>query len=387
MRNVRRRTAPRWFALPLAAGLSLLDALAPLSPRAVVSVFPSALVSVLPSSEARASSGTESTTRAALEALRGNPPPEDSLFLRHCRSGDALACVAASLAAPRQSIVTAEHVATLEKSCRAPERWACWAVGLAHREGLGTPKDATKADERWKRGCALDHPPSCAALGDDVAALERHCQAGWHSSCAVLALRKADFSVPEARDVARGDCDRGGAESCAWLAGDHDRRRVESEPLWRRSCDGNVARACAALGVRLYYRSRDPRVVEDARRAFERGCRLGSLPACADLAEMLRRGEGGPTDEPRGVALHREGCQGGYAPSCRALADLSYGSNRKEAVDAMERACALRDGEACCRLAWLFGLGAGTKWQPLRAAGFLVRARRFGATLLCGLGD
>jgi TPR repeat protein len=69
------------------------------------------------------------------------------------------------------------------------------------------------------------------------------------------------------------------------------------------------------------------------------------------------------------------------------LADLSYGSNRKEAVDAMERACALRDGEACCRLAWLFGLGAGTKWQPLRAAGFLVRARRFGATLLCGLGD
>lgn len=326
-------------------------------------------------------------TRAALEALHGNPPPENSLFLRRCRTEptDALACVAATLAAPRESLVSAENVKQLEKDCAAPERWACWALGVAFAEGFGTAKDELAAHGQWKRACALDHAPSCAELADDTALLARHCTAGWHSSCAAFAERKSEESVPEARDVAQKDCDRGGASSCAWLATDYDRRKIDSEKFWRRACDAHLARGCATLGVRLYYRSRDPRVVEDARRSFEHGCRLGALPACADLAEMLRRGEGGPAEVARGEQLHRDGCKGGYAPSCRAFADLSYAKNRSEAVQAMEQACDLKDGEACCRLAWLFGLGAGAKWQPVRAAGFLLRARRFGATILCGL--
>jgi hypothetical protein len=98
-------------------------------------------------------------------------------------------------------------------------------------------------------------------------------------------------------------------------------------PEARGIARGDGARACGPLGVRLYYRSSDRRVVEDARRTFDPGCRLALLPACADLAEMLRREAGGPTEEPRGVIFHREGCQGGYAPSCRAFADRTYGPN------------------------------------------------------------
>lgn len=332
--------------------------------------------------------GGGSPTRVALDALRGNPPREPSFFRRRCEeTNDALACVTAATMGPNAHAVSAEHVTTLDRDCRAYDRWSCWALAVAKAEGFGTARDEAGARAFWKRSCALDHAPSCANLAEDMKLLQRHCDQGWHSSCAKLAIRRSEDSLPEARDVAQKDCDQGGVESCAWLASDRDRRKIDSEPLWRKACEGNVAEACATLGVKIYYQSRDPRVVEDARRLFEQGCRLGAWSACADLGEMVRRGEGGPVDEARGVKLHTESCQRGYAPSCRALADLSYATNRGAAVSAMEKACDLKDGEACCRLAWLFGLGAGTKWQPLRAAGLWFQARRLGATLLCGLAE
>jgi hypothetical protein len=107
--------------------------------------------------------------------------------------------------------------------------------------------------------------------------------------------------------------------SALWMA-----RRAEPALKWfRRAAAVREVNSLLTLGDvhRNGWSLPAPDPVE-ARRLYEAGVALGHAPAMARLGEMLARGQGGPADAERGVALVREATKQGHKPAWATLADL-----------------------------------------------------------------
>jgi hypothetical protein len=78
--------------------------------------------------------------------------------------------------------------------------------------------------------------------------------------------------------------------------------------LFERACRAHVTDACLEL---------DPHFIDaDLRKTAELGCRKGDQRFCVQLASMLWRGVGGPSDQERAKELFEVACRKGYSRAC-----------------------------------------------------------------------
>jgi len=78
--------------------------------------------------------------------------------------------------------------------------------------------------------------------------------------------------------------------------------------LFERACRAHDTDACLEL---------NPHFSDaDLRKTAELGCRNGDQRFCVQLASMLWRGVGGPSDQRRATQLFEVACRKGYARAC-----------------------------------------------------------------------
>lgn len=209
------------------------------------------------------------------------------------------------------------------------------------------------------------------ALADDYdddsarAALNEGCDAGDSEACLVLladlALSYNDDDQAAGRTMAASRCEGGDMLACVTLArlADQGRGGDIDEPLQRASlvsacrgglisacthaanlaeqgrggpqdmalaremagkgCAADHALSCSYAGQYLLTAGWDAEGEaqqtaswQQARRAFTKGCELGSTEACSSLANMLKEGRGGDVDRAGAAALMEARCQIDY---------------------------------------------------------------------------
>lgn len=155
-----------------------------------------------------------------------------------------------------------------------------------------------------------------------------------------------------------------------------------------QSCKLGKLPACAQLGREL--RNDLP---EHAAVHFTKACDGGVVAACFDLAQLLERGEGSlKRDEARAKPLYARveaSCDKGDVESCTQLGmrerSVKPESNRwwmKALVFATQR-CASGDGKACQRAARAHRLGEGTPKDEAQAAELLQKSCAAGLKEAC----
>ena len=123
-------------------------------------------------------------------------------------------------------------------------------------------------------------------------------------------------------------------------------------------CDDGGGNSCALLGE-LYEQGRGgaPKDLEQARRAYEKGCDKRNHQACSALSELLLSEAGGLANPQRALELAREECEGSIPDrrACFALGMIheqgAAGVSRDtvKAKSLYEHACKDQYGPACAR--------------------------------------
>lgn len=197
-----------------------------------------------------------------------DPPAAVALYLRACDGGHRSACSNLEKLYARGMRPADDPEGTLalwEAGCERGVPVACAnGADLAVDPLRGDRVDPAKATSLRERGCALDDPYSCGALGRELlpadharaaSLLTPSCEAGIVESCLALAEvvsdRRSPHHDPEA--AARLDasaCVNGFPPACAsladalWKGVGADRDRDKARELYGRACDGGVVKAC-----------------------------------------------------------------------------------------------------------------------------------------------
>jgi TPR repeat protein len=285
--------------------------------------------------------------------------------------------------APAVPEKTADRLALLEPGCAAGKAGACVELGMMYEAGTGgLGRDPRRAFDGYARACTLGREEACGHIERLLGADD--------STPSDLAAVEATF---------RGACERGTSEGCLGLATMHLQGiHVAESPeqarrLLARACDAKNGVACLRLGLILVAFPPDMDL-EPGLRLLERGCALGTQLACVRSADRLLRtgwdrstswfsgadraldrlrvacrageyagcvayaeafldGRGVPRDPARARDLLRTACDDGHARACEVLgtALLEAPDARGDAVRSWRRACQLRDGDACLRVA------------------------------------
>ena len=228
-------------------------------------------------------------------------------------------------------------------------------------------------------GLLAPQPAASQELAKQVAALpytQRPCSSANKQTCKAankdrVPIRREDREWAASQ---RKQCDRGAIASCralgeAYLLGVGVRsNRPVAQALFEQGCDGGDGAACAMLAdLRATEFGRDgpvsgnviinpsPRPEDDTAaaiaRTYDRGCKLGYLPACESYADTLFAGTGVTADPQAAQVLLDETCARGLEEACSNLADrLIYGGSQAADTD---RAIMLLDAQ--CRRGYASG--------------------------------
>jgi secreted trypsin-like serine protease len=167
-------------------------------------------------------------------------------------------------------------------------------------------------------------------------------------------LRAREEAAAKAAETACAARDAAGCAALgkAYFLGEgKPQNRPAAELILRQACDAADADGCLWLGS-LFWSVGQPKPGEAGIAAFERGCRLGSLEACARAAEAIESGSGDrAADGVTATQLRRDACAKGGGSACRALGVSLERSDdpalRDEGLGLLERQCRGGDGEAC----------------------------------------
>jgi uncharacterized protein len=182
-------------------------------------------------------------------------------------------------------------------------------------------------------------------------------------------------------------CDLGMASGCRRYAAllrsgrvNRPHRQHLIDRLLRRSCGGNDAKGCFALGGRMATRHK----LFKAATAFGRACQLGHGEACFRRGGLLRRGVGPQKDMLASARLAFErACQLGHSKGClrnaRMLAtgrgtSLRRSESLRKALEQLQRACELGSGAGCFRGGMWLRKGRAGAPDILRAEAMLSKA-------------
>lgn len=325
-------------------------------------------------------------TNLAWMHMTGDGTPADlaaaeALFTRACDAGVARAC--SNLAAmwnlvEGHAVDRRKSLAYAERSCRGGDGAGCSNVGALYAEGEATPRDDAVAMRYFEMACAAGTVAGCTNAG--------------------RALFHPDSNLPRDRDKARSllelACERQDGEGCTWLAKltlPEDERRAVT--LAQHACALGDGDGCALAGD-AHAGPGDDAV--ERRASYDAGCVHQSGVACAKLAGMHARGEGGPRSAPaaaearlRALAALTRSCDLRSEDDCATLGRLRRGEEgfAKDlalAAAVLEGSCGRGGLLACTFLADLLARGEGVPKDAARAKALRERACAHGVGDGCG---
>lgn len=198
-----------------------------------------------------------------------DPAAAAALYIQACDGGHRSACSNLEKLYARGMRPADDPEGTLalwEAGCDRGVPVACAnGADLAVDPLRGDRVDPAKATALRERGCALDDPYSCGALGREL------------------------------------------------LPTDHDR----AASLLTPSCEAGIVESCLALSEVVSDRKSPHHDVEAAARLDASACVNGFPPACASLADALWRGVGADRDRDKARELYGRACDGGVVKACR----------------------------------------------------------------------
>lgn len=261
--------------------------------------------------------------------------------------------------------------------CRSPLRVELVPLADLSKEAAGDSKKdgkkGDKKDEEKKEAPVAQNPcPPGFAMTDGICTRD--------ANAAFVCDAKNEAQCKE-------QCDKGSSESCYNLGVIVGKTSgQQSLPHFRKACSGDIANACASVGILLMPADDDPDVVAKAKdalsflkkacdagsgrgcdyagdmltdksykivdiaagvRSYDRGCDLGTAMACWSLAQLYFDGKMVPKDAKKGLGLLSKACVGGGADECYELADVLFKGKYDIPVDAQ---VAMRATRRACQL-------------------------------------
>lgn len=241
-------------------------------------------------------------------------------------------------------------------------------MGTAWLFGDAGPGSGREALTWYERGCVVNQPSSCTAVGtllvmrpyDDIetdyarahSLFSDACARDHGPACYYLASMyvQGQGIEPDPRrslELFERSCELGHGPGCRGVGILHwEPDAAAAVPHLRRACEYGDPMGCHDLGDLYSAQLDNP---ELAVRWYSRGCRLADRSCCKALGYKFADGLGVDVDEVRAAKYHKRGCELGEWLSCNALAKLHGVGIEVAEVDELARMFA-----RSCEL-----------WQPL----------------------
>lgn len=200
-----------------------------------------------------------------------------------------------------------------KQSCDGGDLAGCFNLANMAREAQGAPQDMHLAIPLYQRACDGNVVMACYYLGvakEEIAPVD-------------MAAAQADYA---------------------------------------KACDGGAAQGCLALGIVV--RDKTNPDLPGARTAFAKACDLKNDDACAMLAPMLFKGQGGAKDLPKARALFIHLCDADHGKSCLAVGLMLHQGDggpvdMPGARKALSTGCDSGDADACNFYGMMLNSGEG----------------------------
>jgi len=261
--------------------------------------------------------------------LREHPGRSLSVWLKACDE---------TAAPQREPFACANRDRIYRQLCERGELGSCHNLAVSWEHGEGGFVDSSQAASLYQRACDGGRLMSCHHLGGlYVMEAERREDGSWARRAEPLLRRACDGQLWPA-------CARLAALKLSpWVeAPDFD----EAWALWEDACHHHEPFSCFELGQRslipLPVRAqrcmagdqlaclsaqrsqRQPgAALAQARDELMSACRGELWVACANVAWMMWRGDGGPKSPEQGLELMKRSCEGGLAAACDRLKAMS----------------------------------------------------------------
>ncbi len=280
-----------------------------------------------------------------------------------CRLGDAKACndLADDLSAgivkhdpARATELWAAAAKAFRSACTHGDHVACRDAEDLYRKGRGVPRDEStykslhaQAVAIYVKACPAGDLDACEELASEYhfdesdpgneakaeALRQKLCAAGRPDACMTLARqlpdgKPRDALEEQARTLRRrkcldekdgGECFVLGAELEGELLQPQFRKPAEALTFFRAGCDLHEHAAClyASSILARTGKTDEARALQTRYLQMVEGlCDLPMPVACANLADLYRRGDRLPKDPEKAKSLARKACDGGLKTEC-----------------------------------------------------------------------
>lgn len=251
------------------------------------------------------------------------------------------------------------------KVCDASNAAGCTARAL----DLWAAGQSRSIAPLFERACTLGDPPGCNFAGR-----------------LYLDGRVVTRDPPRGLDLLARACDGGVVLSCdvatAYLGDSKNEAEVQgkTEPSYsalRFTTEAECYRAkddaCFRAGLDFYTGDDGfPRDATASTRFYGKGCDLGNLSACNNLANAVYYGDGCKADVARAAAIWQETCRGGEQLACANVGFVTeYGDgvprDMKRAEELYTAACAGQSTYGCMHAAMMVEYHRGVPHDPAQA--------------------
>jgi uncharacterized protein len=142
-----------------------------------------------------------------------------------------------------------------------------------------------------------------------------------------------------------------------------------AEKYYNQSCTRSYLPACEQLYWIASYYNEGKKVKKDHQKAkglLESSCKNGYMASCNDLGVQYLVGKNGSQKDTKLTLIYfKQACDQKFVVSCRNLALIHTNGNVKKdlsyAFKIYNKACQLKDGKSCYKLASMYRKGKGTK--------------------------
>jgi len=259
--------------------------------------------------------------------LRAHPGKRLAVWLKACDETPA---------PQRARFACANRDRIYRQRCDQGDLQACHQLAFSWETGEGGAVNTSLAATLYQRACEGGHLLSCHHLGGlFVLEAEQTQDRAWVMKASLLLQRACEGEV-------WGACARLAAiKNSPWAEGDE---RHEAWSLWERACEHGEPFSCFELGQRsllpppvsaqrcmqgdvfaclsaeragrIMSESPERTPLVQARRELTMACQGELWVACANVAWMMWRGDGGPRDQTQALRLMKQSCEGGLKDAC-----------------------------------------------------------------------
>ena len=259
--------------------------------------------------------------------LRAHPGRSLAVWLKACDETPA---------PQRARFACANRDRIYRQLCDQGDLQACHQLAFSWEQGEGGSVNSSLAATLYQRACEGGLLLSCHHLGGlFVLEAEQTQDRAWITKASPLLQRACEGEV-------WGACARLAAiKNSQWGAQDE---RQEVWTLWERACEHGEPFSCFELGQRsllplplraqrcmqgdlfaclsaerarrIMSESPERPPLAQARRELTMACEGELWVACANVAWMMWRGDGGPRDQNQAIRLMKQSCEGGLKNAC-----------------------------------------------------------------------